>query len=598
MNKRFHYFYTRVFYIVGIITLFTIGNFGVLAGINGFNTIKERTLSNNERILYQIDLSVVDGINSLKTTLLTIYESEDYYATVSALFETGEQQALFNADPFYKKTLNQEMLKIFDEDDVYVVFFTNYTEQAVLSHNILLGSWEVQDSSSKSYQKIEEITTSQQLETINLGDYYASSNSAFNVILVQATFNPVNGTDHVSITCGYSRKFVETPIDRYELDGETLILNGAGDVIFSNNTVLGSYVLEHFEQFAEAASKSVIAFNGKEYYLTKLYDQEHSLYFINCYEKGLLVEAFSNNAKFILLAILVSLLALSIVYYIANRIYGKRTARVIHALELLDLDNLDSRIEGETGNDEFAVIAKEFNMMCDALKENIDKSYVYQLKEKEAELEEIQAKINPHFLYNTLECIRECIVSGDKEQAEDMIVLLSSVFRSTVKRKTIITIREELEIDRMILELFSIRFGDFFTYDIRVDDDILQYLILKNIQQPMIENYFKHGIDYSREDNHFSLVGYKENEHIIFEFQDNGRGIGEAKLQEIRRALAANTLVEDYHYGLANVNERIKLVFGIDCTLAIESHKGKGTKITMKIKAFTADDIKRSGISF
>lgn len=597
MVKKINYFYTKVFLITGVIALITIVMFGIFAGMNSTNTIKERTLNHNENMLYQINISFVDKINSFKSLLIKVYESNENHKIVSSLTSINEKRHPFYIDPFYKQKLNQDINKIFSLDDLYIIGFINHENKSLLLYNLLLESWEAFDSNTLFYKNISQIINNKQYETLSLERYFTSSIN-YNVVIVEEKFRPIDSQLDTSIIVGYNSQFINDIINEYEenYNGETLILNDSGNVIFSSNKALGKYVTNNFFNVINTKSKSIVEYNDIKYYLTKNFDKDNNLYFINLYYKSTLQQEYSKSIRFILFAILISLLALSMVYYSANKVYGKRTTKIIKALESVGLNNLDYRIYDENSNDEFSLIADKFNKMCDDLKDNIEKSYIYQLKEKVAELGEMQATINPHFLYNTLECIRECVINDNKENAEDMIILLSNIFRNTVRKKTIITIREELEISRMTLELFSIRFNEIFEYEIDIDDSILNYGIIKNLQQPIIENYFKHGIDYDKDDNYFSLRGYKIDGYIFFEFHDNGVGINESRLSKIKYAIENGALVEDYHYGLGNINERIKIVFGTDCKLTIKSQNNKGTTLIMKIKASSKEDLKKINI--
>jgi two-component system sensor histidine kinase YesM len=141
------------------------------------------------------------------------------------------------------------------------------------------------------------------------------------------------------------------------------------------------------------------------------------------------------------------------------------------------------------------------------------------------------------------------------------------------------------------LNLFSIRYASRLDFDIDVDAEVLAYGIPKNLLQPIIENYFVHGIHLDRDDNAFSIRGYARDGDIVFEFEDNGRGMTEARLQEIRRRLEEDDAKGTESYGLTNVNERIRLVYGQGYGLRFESGERGRTKVEARIRALTCEQL-------
>ena len=152
-------------------------------------------------------------------------------------------------------------------------------------------------------------------------------------------------------------------------------------------------------------------------------------------------------------------------------------------------NNLSYRIPRSRRTDEFSFIAERFNEMCDELEDKVNKVYIYDLKQKSAELYALQASINPHFLYNTLEAIRGRLAMDGNIDAAEMVVLLSKLYRNQIKGKMFITLREEISQCNIYLELFSIRYDGNFQCSFDLPPEIMKYGIPKNTLQPILENY-------------------------------------------------------------------------------------------------------------
>jgi two-component system sensor histidine kinase YesM len=201
------------------------------------------------------------------------------------------------------------------------------------------------------------------------------------------------------------------------------------------------------------------------------------------------------------------------------------------------------------------------------------------------ELKLLQAQINPHFLYNTLDTIVWLAETKQNEQVSRMVTSLSDFFRTTLsKGKDYITVREEESHIRSYLEIQQFRYRDILEYNINIDEDILEYEILKMTLQPLVENAIYHGIKNKRGLGHITVTGVKRDEHMVFEVQDDGLGMKPDRLEFMRRVVGdeeKDGKSTSSGFGLYNVAKRLKLNYGKKCDINIESIYGEGTTITL-----------------
>jgi two-component system sensor histidine kinase YesM len=201
------------------------------------------------------------------------------------------------------------------------------------------------------------------------------------------------------------------------------------------------------------------------------------------------------------------------------------------------------------------------------------------------ELKLLQAQINPHFLYNTLDTIVWLAETKQNEQVSRMVTSLSDFFRTTLsKGKDYITVREEESHIRSYLEIQQFRYRDILEYNINIDEDILEYEILKMTLQPLVENAIYHGIKNKRGLGHITVTGVKRDEHMVFEVQDDGLGMKPDRLEFMRRVVSdeeKDGKSTSSGFGLYNVAKRLKLNYGKKCDINIESTYGEGTTITL-----------------
>lgn len=213
-------------------------------------------------------------------------------------------------------------------------------------------------------------------------------------------------------------------------------------------------------------------------------------------------------------------------------------------------------------------------------------------RQNEMRFKMLSTQINPHFLFNTLETIRmKSLAGGDKDTAT-MLKLLASLLRYnlSVKGKPVPLI-DEIEAVQNYLNIQHMRFGERISYDVITMCDIQKINILPLLIQPLVENSFSHGLEEKvRGGFIYILVNadtINDKQYLIITVKDNGKGMSEEKLKEIKEKLS-NENVEDYtkSIGMVNVNSRIKMYYGNDCGIDIESEEGKGTtvKLTLLIK--------------
>lgn len=244
------------------------------------------------------------------------------------------------------------------------------------------------------------------------------------------------------------------------------------------------------------------------------------------------------------------------------------------------------------GNDEFSELGKSFNEMIKKIKQLVENNNKEHEKLKKAEFNIMQAQINPHFLYNSLDAIIWMAESGDKDKIIDIVTALSGFFRiSLSKGADIITLEKELEHCKNYLIIQKMRYGELLSYNFYIDKNILTEKIIKITLQPIIENAIYHGIKNRKNGGTISISVLMINEfEIEILVNDNGIGIENDKLRELKCTLAefdSNNNLEastkQTGFGLNNVNERIKLYFGEKYGVSIDSIWNVGTTVKIKI---------------
>ena len=242
----------------------------------------------------------------------------------------------------------------------------------------------------------------------------------------------------------------------------------------------------------------------------------------------------------------------------------------------------------ESVDDELAVLGTSFNQMVERIGNLVEDIRVEQLNLRATELKLLQAQINPHFLYNTLDAIIWLAESGQTEQVVMMVSSLSDFFRTTLsKGRDYISVQEEEAHIRSYLQIQQFRYRDILEYEICIPEELYDCQILKLTLQPLVENALYHGIKNKRGLGHILVTGKEKDGKLLFCVKDNGMGMTPERLAHVRALIGGELTEEDSSsgFGLFNVEQRIRLNYGTEYGLTIESVYGEGTEAKVVIPA-------------
>ncbi len=285
---------------------------------------------------------------------------------------------------------------------------------------------------------------------------------------------------------------------------------------------------------------------------------------------------------YIVLIISVAVAVIVLTLIITNNIITPLN-KLVEVTGLISEGDFSVRANVDT-RDEIATLSESVNEMTEHLEAMVTTIKDDERRMRHTELRLLQEQINPHFLYNTLDAIVWLIESNKAEEAENMVISLSSFFRLVLSHgKEFITIAEEEKHIRSYLEIQQVRYKDILDYDIRIDPIIYPNEILKLTLQPIVENALYHGIKYKRAKGTIRVTGSREGDLIKLVVNDDGVGMDEAELISLREQIMLPCQEADKGFGLANVNERIRMNFGPEYGMEIESEQGVGTTVTITI---------------
>lgn len=346
-----------------------------------------------------------------------------------------------------------------------------------------------------------------------------------------------------------------------------VLLNDAGEIQASNHPELIGKNMASINLEKQIFMKNNTAYCGQLQMFTdsRRYDKEAGL-------------AASRN---FLVFFVSSVLALAAIY-LYSRSFRNKVDKVRQGAKSIGEGKLDYRIflsENGRGRDELDEIADSVNQMGEQIHTLIEESYKKELDRKISELNLLQEQINPHFLYNALSSISVLAMGNGDKVASRAILYLSDFYRITLsKGKQDIPIREELNLLESYLKIQRMRFDDSIEVEYELDESLLDVHVVKLTLQPIVENAIHHGRDDDSEVFHILIRLFEEQGKTVFEVIDDGCGMDPEKLMDLQNSMNHS----EGGYGLRNVNIRIKLQYGPQYGVYIESERGFGTKIRIE----------------
>lgn len=259
----------------------------------------------------------------------------------------------------------------------------------------------------------------------------------------------------------------------------------------------------------------------------------------------------------------------------------------------------DFDIRAATGaSDEIGQLTLSFDKMVERTKQLIENVYQSEIYQKEAELNALQAQINPHFLYNTLQTIDMMAEEEGADEISDACQALSKIFRYSINRgQEFVHVQDEIVHIENYMLIQKLRFGGKLEVRYDIQNECRELYIVKLLIQPMVENAVVHGMENVLDKCHVTIRVYRKEDCLYAEVEDNGTGIAPGQLMELNEKLARSAeqkMVHEVDYvknhrsiGLENTNARIKLYFGQEYGITITSEEGTGTKVCIKLPVRT-----------
>ncbi|WP_294389435.1 histidine kinase [uncultured Clostridium sp.] len=574
--KKYNAVYKRLFIIYTAILVTCVLSLDAYFIYYSKENIKSQKLYLNKKMIEDIELELIKNTNSVDRIVNGIYDQSfiatdlvnllnndsttylkmklDYLAKSNLEFYNGIQRYVNQAFNTYRQIVS--------------IKFLSYARQELIE-------LDTDGTISKEVLDRNTVESMQNQKVI-------SENGKISYI--KEISNPVDLKKEGLILITYDSQVIDEMVQSYGDDA--IIIDQYGKVIFDSDDDYDRETLMRYIGKLSIGDK--ISLDGNIYYTNVIVDKLGNIILgrINSYEATKL--PLTYYLMLIFIDILVVVVAIFIIH-IKLKNLSERMNKIITTMDQVKAGNLDVRIDITDDKDELNYIATQFNDMCIDLKNHIEISYLAEMNKKEAELSKkkaemlsLQSKINPHFLYNTLESIRMKAIANGNRDVGRMLFLLGNLFRNQLKEDDVITIEKEINYCKEYLELFKFRYDDKFNYYINCEQELLNKEIIKFVLQPLAENYTVHGIRREDYDNELHIDISKNNDNIKIVIEDNGIGIDKNKINEINQKIKEKDF-SGKSIGIANTHERIMLLYGEEYGVKVDEEFENGTRIILNI---------------
>ncbi|PMC38092.1 hypothetical protein CJ195_10940 [Bacillus sp. UMB0899] len=268
--------------------------------------------------------------------------------------------------------------------------------------------------------------------------------------------------------------------------------------------------------------------------------------------------------------------------FISNQV-AKPIVLLTKKMEHVEENNFNVKINSKR-TDEIGILQRKFKEMIDRIRDLIEKDYKREMENRDAQFLALQSQINPHFLYNTLQVVSGMALKKGAKEIYEMIQKLGGMFRYiTNKRGDLVFIWEEVQHLQNYLYIQKVRFGENISIDLFVDEQAKDAIIPLLTLQPIVENSFKHGFESQVQKGFLKIDIQKVFDEIEVVIEDNGMGMTEEVLQQLKDKLLTDSYSHHRSIGLKNVDTRMKLYFGREYGVEITSQKSEFTKVLIRM---------------
>ncbi|MFT8411436.1 sensor histidine kinase [Schleiferilactobacillus perolens] len=550
----------RVYIAILAVTTVLVTTMAAFFQIRGFNT----TLQQNRNLVMSRVADTVDRYQNITT---------DFASQL-----TTSSADVANVDMFFHHSLADYANYAIDQSQsTGQYFFLPNEAQTVMIRNPEIQTMRIQLQNS-------ELTYLVTTENKG-GDLRKEKHDISGLTMTAALINPLTLASTGTLSFTFNPQIIKQDLRQIHVNDHVQAL-----VISDTNRLLLHYVdrsVTHSESqtIAQAVSKGQIddlVRSGKYMTLTEPISGGYLLYVLvnrSAHMNQLVSIVFPIVAVGLLL-----LLLFVTSFLLTFRRYQAQLRNMIKKMHQIGSGDLGERLSGNGSDDDLNVLANGVNDMLVAINRYVYEIYQLKIAQQEAHMKALQAQINPHFMYNTLEYIRMAALDAGERDLAQVVFSFASLLRNNTDQRPIATLGDELKFVEKYIYLYQVRFPQRLAYQITIDSGLTKLVLPRFSLQPLVENYFVHGVDFAREDNAIAIVAKQVGQRVQIDVVNNGKSLTDKELEQINQRVVAPISGEPESIGLQNVYARLVQYLGDSVSLTLHRNEYNGITTTVAFR--------------
>ena len=359
-------------------------------------------------------------------------------------------------------------------------------------------------------------------------------------------------------------------------------------LIYSDGMVTDEMADAAMEMYGTGRRRFEIAVEGKDYFCCAQYNAMTGWVTFSAVEEEMLFSQSGSLRRYVGVLVVCCVAVAALLQMALSRVITLPLRRLKEGMRQVQGSNFEVQLQNDR-RDEVGELTDSFNYMVERIRTLINRVYREQLAQKNAEIESLQAQINPHFLYNALDSVNWMLIERGETEISSIVVAMAKLMQYSMNTDvSMVTLREEYDNARNYLMVQKNRLEDQLEYELELDAAYEDFHVPKLILQPLVENSIKHGVVGSPHPCTVRVRTVCSDEHICITVSDNGVGMDEGQLARYRRLLAG-TEEERRGIGIRNVARRLQLHFEGACEFSVESAVDTGTALCLRIPITTKE---------
>ena len=409
------------------------------------------------------------------------------------------------------------------------------------------------------------------------------------LFLLKSIKNPDDLSEDIGfLRIDFRKSIIQDIIDKINPldDVFSFVINSDNKIIASSRDLKDLYDNSSIDleliKSAAQFSNQLTTFDDGKFYLQSAAIDKTDWYMVNVLPKSSILSTIKTQRNYLFIIVILTIIMAIILAAYLVKVINKRLFQVIDGMRQVPNGHLNNYIENDS-SDEVGELIDNYNYMISKMSVLIDEQYKLGKDVKNAELKALQSQINPHFLYNTLDMINWMAHKNMNKEISIAVKNLAKFYKLSLnKGKDIVTIKDEVEHSKLYVNLQNMRYDNRITLITKLDESLMNCSIPKITFQPIIENSINHGIlGRGMENGSILISGYISQNNLIIQISDDGIGIEKEVLPLILKE--NNLQTKGSGYGLKNINQRIKLLYGESYGLSFTSNYGFGTTVEITL---------------